>query len=101
MSRGTVVTVFEQLQAEGYLRGRVGAGTWVNEVLADRVPRGRSQAIAAEPRLPPPLAGLTFPQPARPFRAHEPALAEFPLNVWAAGRQPPAATLAAEFVIRS
>jgi len=27
ISRGTVVTAFEQLQVEGYLSGRVGAGT--------------------------------------------------------------------------
>src|SRR6266849_5719860 len=30
VSRGTVVTAFEQLHAEGYLEGRVGAGTYVN-----------------------------------------------------------------------
>src|SRR6266566_10144884 len=34
VSRGTVVTVFEQLQAEGYLSCRVGSGTRVNRVAA-------------------------------------------------------------------
>jgi GntR family transcriptional regulator/MocR family aminotransferase len=33
VSRGTVVTAFEQLHAEGYLESNVGAGTYVNTVL--------------------------------------------------------------------
>lgn len=32
VSRGTVVSVFERMQAEGYLCSRVGFGTWVNRV---------------------------------------------------------------------
>src|SRR5262252_1115871 len=35
VSRGTVVTVFEQLHAEGYLEGRVGAGTYVSARLPE------------------------------------------------------------------
>src|ERR1700704_2773160 len=34
LSRGTVVSVFERLQAEGYVSCRVGFGTWVNHVEA-------------------------------------------------------------------
>src|SRR6202789_560316 len=34
LSRGTVVSVFERLQAEGYTSCRVGMGTWVNRVAA-------------------------------------------------------------------
>src|SRR6266536_3832391 len=35
VSRGTVVTAFEQLHAEGYLEGNVGAGTYVNSLLPE------------------------------------------------------------------
>jgi DNA-binding transcriptional MocR family regulator len=35
VSRGTVVAAFEQLQAEGYLRSRIGAGTYVCDWLPD------------------------------------------------------------------
>src|ERR1700727_583279 len=34
LSRGTVVSVLERLQAEGYVTSRVGFGTWVNRVEA-------------------------------------------------------------------
>src|SRR6266498_1633195 len=34
LSRGTVVSVFERLQAEGYVSSRVGSGTRVNQVAA-------------------------------------------------------------------
>src|SRR3984885_11979508 len=34
LSRGTVVSVFERLQAEGYVSCRVGVGTCVNRVAA-------------------------------------------------------------------
>src|ERR1700761_7172101 len=39
ISRGTVVTVLERLQSEGYVACRVGLGTWVNRVAAPAVPR--------------------------------------------------------------
>lgn len=35
LSRGTVVSAFEQLHAEGYLEGGVGAGTQVNSLLPE------------------------------------------------------------------
>src|SRR5437588_986304 len=34
LSRGTVVSVFERLQAEGYVACRVGSGTRVNRIAA-------------------------------------------------------------------
>jgi GntR family transcriptional regulator / MocR family aminotransferase len=88
ISRGTVVTVFEQLQAEGYLIGRVGAGTRINERLSPDV----LKKPALYPRirkLPAPIRGLPTSQPARPFRPYEPALTEFPVEIWArvAGRR--------------
>jgi GntR family transcriptional regulator / MocR family aminotransferase len=88
ISRGTVVTVFEQLQAEGYLNARAGAGTRVNARLLRDVHKKR----AAPPRigkLPVSLRGVPTSRPARPFRAYEPALTEFPTDIWArvAGRR--------------
>jgi GntR family transcriptional regulator/MocR family aminotransferase len=35
LSRGTIVSAFEQLQAEGYVEGTVGSGTYVSKVLPD------------------------------------------------------------------
>ena len=35
ISRGTVVNAFEQLKSEGYLEGRMGAGTFVCTILPD------------------------------------------------------------------
>jgi len=80
--------VFEQLQAEGYLMGRVGAGTRINERLAQYVPN----TTAPQPRIrkvPAPIRGLSTARPARPFRPYEPALTEFPVDIWAriAGRR--------------
>src|SRR5277367_6723845 len=42
LSRGTVVSVMERLQAEGYVTSRVGFGTWVNHVEAPRPARQMS-----------------------------------------------------------
>src|ERR1700730_16624496 len=87
LSRGTVVSVFEQLHSEGFLSTRVGFGTWVN-----KLPECTHQAKKLMPavvNLPSPLTGLSFPRPAQPFRSHEPALSEFPVDIWArlAGRR--------------
>ncbi|MFX7063819.1 winged helix-turn-helix domain-containing protein, partial [Acinetobacter baumannii] len=35
VSRNTVLTAYEQLQAEGYLEARTGHGTWVAEKLPE------------------------------------------------------------------
>lgn len=87
ISRGTVVAAFEQLQAEGYLVGRPGAGTRVNALLS----RNASAKAGPLPKirtLPAALRGLPTVSVARPFRPQQPALAEFPMDVWArvAGR---------------
>jgi GntR family transcriptional regulator/MocR family aminotransferase len=82
LSRGTVVSVFEQLQAEGYLFGRAGAGTYVNERLKSDLLLDR-QSEARTPRLPPPIHQIPISLPPRPFRSYEPALREFPTEVWA------------------
>jgi GntR family transcriptional regulator/MocR family aminotransferase len=81
ISRGTVVTAFDQLVQAGYLRGRVGSGTWVSEEIPHASPSAEHPQMLTGAR-PGPLAGLTFTRPARPFRMHEPAITEFPFKVW-------------------
>lgn len=81
LSRGTVVSVFEQLHAEGFLSTRIGFGTWVNN-LPDDTHRSKKLRLAFV-NLPSPLTGLSFPHPARPFRSHQPDLSEFPTDIWA------------------
>ncbi len=81
ISRRTAVAVFEQLAAEGYLSGKAGSGTRVNETLPDdllnvRSPRRRRAECPAR-------AAPDERRPARPFRAIEPALLEFPVELWA------------------
>jgi GntR family transcriptional regulator / MocR family aminotransferase len=88
ISRGTVVTVFEQLQAEGYLISRVGAGTRINERLSQDVFKKQAPHQRAR-NLPGPIRGLSTSRTALPFRPYEPALTEFPVEIWArvAGRR--------------
>ncbi|TAH35559.1 MAG: PLP-dependent aminotransferase family protein [Planctomycetota bacterium] len=87
LSRNTVVAVFEQLQAEGYLRSRVGDGSYValppaaprppaRRATAGRRPLSeRGRGIARLPR-------GAVPVPGRPFAVGMPALDHFPLALW-------------------
>jgi len=76
ISRGVVVGVFEQLREEGYVTSRVGAGTKVRlQVSEDLHARRSATATAARSQPVPPRA--------RPFCPLEPALAAFPMAVWA------------------
>jgi GntR family transcriptional regulator / MocR family aminotransferase len=93
VSRGTVVTAFEQLHSEGYVDGKTGAGTFVNSQLpedfltADSGPiidstlRHRRRALSRlANRLPSlPETGVGPPRAFRP----EPAIDEFPIALWA------------------
>ena len=91
VSRGIVVGVFERLRAEGYISSRVGSGTWVNQrVAADNnarsgpvtIPAYVRRVVAAYAR-PKPLLGLVAMPGTRPFQMRDPALAEFPADLWA------------------
>jgi GntR family transcriptional regulator / MocR family aminotransferase len=94
VSRGTVITAFEQLHAEGYLEGKVGRGTYVNTLLPEdflHAKRGASTLDRAR-KFPPSLSqyaqrlGPTPDargQPAHAFRAAEAALDAFPITLWA------------------
>ncbi len=74
VSRGTVVTAYEQLIAERYLQARKGTGTFVSIKLPETLPQGAYKSRA----LPPPQK-----EHERPFCFHEPALRSFPMDVWA------------------
>ena len=87
VSRRIVVNVFDQLRDEGYLVAKIGAGTRVSEsvpedFLAASPMRRRRPAKTAN------AASEFYRRPIRPFRAIEPALNEFPVDLWArlAGR---------------
>lgn len=88
LSRGTVVSVLERLQAEGYVSSRVGFGTWVNRVEAPRPARHATttpayigRVISAYKR-PQPWIDLAFIEGIRPFRIGVPAIDEFPAEGW-------------------
>lgn len=102
VSRNTVTRAFEQLHAEGYVEGRVGAGTFVAR-LAQPGP-----APLAAPDAPLPdalrdrLAALAPTEPPegppRAFRVGVPAFDLFPFPIWARlsarfWRRPPPALL--------
>ena len=96
VSRNTVMMAFEQLAAEGYLEGRVGAGTYVRDSLPESLltvggsssRRGRvrasAQGLSARGRA---LASVDVSLPLsgniRPFRIGMPDVREFPFGEWA------------------
>jgi GntR family transcriptional regulator / MocR family aminotransferase len=88
LSRGTVVSALERLQAEGYVSSRVGFGTWVNRVEAPRparqittTPAYIRRVISAYKR-PKPWVDLALMEGIPPFRVGDPAINDFPSEVW-------------------
>ena len=76
ISRGVVVAAYDRLHDEGYLVGRAGSGTVVNErVFEDYQPAAAPVAPAPDPA---PRRAR-----ARPFSPIEPAVSEFPIALWA------------------
>ncbi|MGE5761000.1 MAG: PLP-dependent aminotransferase family protein [Gemmatimonadota bacterium] len=89
VSRITVEAAYAQLEAEGYLRRRVGDGTFVNidvgsPALAARPVRLRQQPAAWSTRGGRIVrgGGCIDPTSATAFSAGFPDLAEFPLDTW-------------------
>ena len=83
LSRGTVVSAFDQLRSEGYVQGSTGSGTYVSKVLPDDLLQVRQRRAASrEAAITPPrrrlsefaMAATLFPGlapvPTRAFRAH-------------------------------
>ncbi len=97
-SRNTVMTAYEQLHAEGYLEGRVGAGSFVSQVLPEALLNARplpKERAEAEPPAPRPLSrrgevlaplhSTRERAPVRKDRAFLPGLPDpdhFPFDVW-------------------
>src|SRR5687768_12721117 len=50
LSRGTIVSAFEELKAEGYVVGTVGSGTYVNRTLPDELFKVSRGVTASVPR---------------------------------------------------
>ena len=91
VSRTTVLNAFDQLAAEGYLKGKVGSGTWV----ASSVPGDLRQletgsfALRGKPhvsrraQVDAIASDFSFlAQSARPLRPGQPDLNLFPLELW-------------------
>ncbi len=93
LSRGTVVSAFEELKSEGYLHGSKGSGTYVSSVLPENLlqvaPKPRERlSVSKQPRRlsgyglrVQPFANLQS-RPTRAFRANLPALDLFPTRIW-------------------
>jgi GntR family transcriptional regulator/MocR family aminotransferase len=98
-SRNTVVGAFEQLLAEGYLEGQVGAGTFVSRVLPDDLLSTRRAAeaqssvqVAPPPRLSqrgqalstiaPPRLNVRAAKLSRAFAPGIPETGYFPFELW-------------------
>ncbi|WP_043309679.1 PLP-dependent aminotransferase family protein [Pseudomonas sp. ML96] len=87
VSRNTVTRAFDQLYAEGYVEGRVGAGTYVADLAGERpapqplvpgpAPSAALQRLQQH-HLPPPVTGAP-----RAFRIGVPAFDLFPFETWA------------------
>lgn len=95
LSRGTIVSAFEQLRSEGYVEGSVGSGTYVSKVLPDELLEVTCKAGAQPTRRQKQPRRISdygkrvelFPsfelRPSRAFRANVPALELFPTSLWA------------------
>lgn len=96
VSRTTVVTAFEQLIAEGFLEGKVGAGTFVGADLGGQIMEppplpNRLGAARAKPAIVLSRRGALMaktlsnfpPQVPAAFVPNQPAYDEFPFAVWA------------------
>jgi GntR family transcriptional regulator/MocR family aminotransferase len=87
VSRTTVTAAYERLTAEGFLTGRVGAGTYVRAGAAPRPsaePAGFPEGVSPRPEwtdLPSPPKGFAGP-PEFDFRAGVPDVRLFPFDTW-------------------
>jgi GntR family transcriptional regulator/MocR family aminotransferase len=86
VSRNTVAVAYDRLTADGFLTGRVGAGTYVTGSLPAPKPRKTPSARGPQPKaiwrsLPPPAATVAD-APEYDFRVGIPDAALFPLETW-------------------
>jgi GntR family transcriptional regulator / MocR family aminotransferase len=87
IARNTVIRAFDQLYAEGYVEGRVGAGTYVAElagvVRPQAAPCGAAPTSGALRRLQQHHLGQPLDGAPRAFRVGVPAFDLFPFHTWA------------------
>src|SRR5947208_13421663 len=86
VSRNTVAVAYDRLTADGFLTGRVGAGTYVSASLPAPKPRKAPAAPGPQPKavwrsLPPPVAAVAH-APEYDFRVGIPDATLFPLETW-------------------
>jgi GntR family transcriptional regulator / MocR family aminotransferase len=86
VSRNTVAVAYDRLTADGFLTGRVGAGTYVTGSLPAPKPRKTPSARGPRPKaiwrsLPSPAAAVAD-SPEYDFRVGIPDAALFPLETW-------------------
>ncbi|WP_372672523.1 MocR-like pyridoxine biosynthesis transcription factor PdxR [Amycolatopsis kentuckyensis] len=86
VSRNTVAVAYDRLTADGFLTGRVGAGTYVSGSLPAPKPRKAPSPHGPRPKaiwrsLPPPAAAVAG-EPEFDFRVGVPDPALFPLETW-------------------
>ena len=86
VARGTVVAVFEQLTADGFLASRIGDGTYVRAALRVARPAADGRRSFTKP----PVLSIHYSPfltggngGLRPFRANTPAIDLFPRAAWA------------------
>ncbi|MGW4059469.1 MocR-like pyridoxine biosynthesis transcription factor PdxR [Amycolatopsis sp. NPDC004747] len=85
VSRNTVAVAYDRLTADGFLTGRVGAGTYVSAELPAPKPRRAPSERGPRPKavwrsLPSPAAAT--PEPVFDFRVGIPDATLFPLDTW-------------------
>jgi GntR family transcriptional regulator/MocR family aminotransferase len=94
LARGTIVNAFELLKSEGYLRGTIGAGTFVSETVPDDLLNVKREQRAHPARRPARRSISAYgrrvrydpnfeAQPMRAFRSNLPAVDLFPAKQWA------------------
>ncbi|MFJ7214922.1 PLP-dependent aminotransferase family protein [Amycolatopsis sp. NPDC098790] len=86
VSRNTVAVAYDRLTADGFLTGRVGAGTYVSGSLPAPKPRKAPSPHGPRPKaiwnsLPPPAAAVAE-TPEFDFRVGVPDASLFPLETW-------------------
>jgi GntR family transcriptional regulator/MocR family aminotransferase len=86
VSRNTVAVAYDRLTADGFLTGRVGAGTYVSGSLPEPKPRKAPSTRGPQPKaiwrsLPSPAAAVAE-APEYDFRVGIPDAALFPLETW-------------------
>jgi GntR family transcriptional regulator/MocR family aminotransferase len=95
LSRGTIITAFEELKAEGYVEGSTGSGTYVSKILPEQLLEVRRETARKTTSQEQPTRRFSdfatslrpFPnlpnRSTRAFRANIPAVDLFPISLWA------------------